>query len=131
MYCCTRSQQYIKIPTILSIQYVIRVMSSILQAYCKLSCFKYVKRGQYNICKCYPFCAVLNNTMSKKSSAYLQGENITHQMNDCDCVVTCKKTNTSLNWPSYKQSKLQGPSPTQPVGSEGDRTFAYDIRNIV
>ncbi len=72
-------------------------MNTVIQAYCKLACFQTVYRGKYNICNCFPYCKVLNNTLSNKSSAYIQGPNAKNKGIDCFCKHTCKNTGMVIN----------------------------------
>ena len=72
-------------------------MNKMAQSYCKLGCFQMVYRGKYNICNCFPFCRVLNNTLSNKSSAYIQGPYAKNRGVDCSCTQTCKNTRVTIN----------------------------------
>ena len=75
-------------------------MNTLTQAYCKLACFQVVHRGKYNICHCFPYCKVLNNTLSNKSSVYIQGPYAKTREIDCSCIQTCKNTSVTINKPN-------------------------------
>lgn len=72
-------------------------MSTLIKAYCQLACFQTVYRGKYNICKCFPYCKVLNNTLSNKTSAYIQGPTAKNKRIDCSCIHKCTHTGVKLN----------------------------------
>lgn len=71
-------------------------MSQLPQLFCKLTCFNAVKQHKLNVCKCFPFCSLLNRTATNKSPAYMVGISATDKKNDCDCSVTCKHTSSSM-----------------------------------
>ena len=71
-------------------------MSQLPQLFCKLTCFNAVKQHKLNVCKCFPFCSLLNRTATNKSPAYMVGISVTDKKNDCDCTVTCKHTSSSM-----------------------------------
>lgn len=72
-------------------------MNTVARAYCKLACFQLVYKGKYNICKCFPYCKVLNNTLSKKSSIYIQGPYAKKKGIDCSCTQTCMHTGVVID----------------------------------
>lgn len=71
-------------------------MSQLPQLFCKLACFNTIKRSENNICKCFPFCSLLNKSSINKSPAYMVGISATDKKNDCECSVTCKHTSSSM-----------------------------------
>lgn len=72
-------------------------MTTVIQAYCKLACFQLVYKGKYNICKCIPYCKILNNTLSNKSSIYIQGNDSTNRRIVCSCTKKCTATGVGMN----------------------------------
>ena len=79
--------------------------TKITQAYCKLSCFQLVIANKFNICKCNPYCKLLNNTMSKNTPIYLQGPVIKQNDKICDCITKCTYTHCSIDIDKYKHIK--------------------------
>ena len=75
--------------------------TKIIYAYCKLSCFQPIVQNKFNICKCNPYCKLLNNTLSKHTSAYIQGPYVKQQENTCHCIDKCKFTSCTLDSHKY------------------------------
>lgn len=71
-------------------------MKPLINAYCKLACFQMVKSNKYNICKCFPHCSVLNNTLSTTTSAYILGPDAKNTHSDCFCKDKCKQTQINI-----------------------------------
>lgn len=74
----------------------------LIQAYCKLACFQTIVANKYNICKCTPYCKLLNNTLSKNTSAYIQGPDAKEKDNKCVCNQVCKHTQCTLDTNKFK-----------------------------
>lgn len=70
-------------------------MYKLANALCKLACYQLVHENKFNICVCHPFCKLLNNLFSTRSSIYSQGPYVRYNLNDCKCNDKCKYTNTS------------------------------------
>ena len=71
--------------------------TTLIQAYCKLACFQTVVAKKLNICKCLPYCKLLNNTKSKYTSSYIQGCNAKQHDNICSCKQICKHTQCTID----------------------------------
>lgn len=71
-------------------------MKTLIIAYCKIACFQMVKSNKYNICKCFPHCSVLNNTLSINTSAYILGPDAKNTGSDCCCKDKCKHTQINI-----------------------------------
>ena len=76
--------------------------TKIIHAYCKLSCFQTIIAAKYNLCKCNPYCKLLNNTLSENTSAYIQGPYARHDQPTCSCIDKCKFTHCTIDKNKYK-----------------------------